>query len=68
MNLTSKIKEDSKRIRPIKSEVDRLCCDNKKILSNTSWKPNYNLDKGLEETIEWYKKFNHLYKSDIYNI
>ena len=57
MNLTSKIKEDSKRIRPIKSEVDRLCCDNKKILSNTSWKPNYNLDKGLEETIEWYKKF-----------
>ena len=68
MNLTSKIKEDSKRTRPAKSEVDRLCCDNKKILSNTSWKPNYNLEKGLEETIEWFKKFNHLYKSDIYHI
>jgi len=63
-----KIKEDSKRIRPKKSEVERLCCNNKKILENTSWKPTYDLDKGIKETIAWFKKFNNLHKSKIYNI
>ena len=53
------IKEDSKRIRPAKSEVDRLCCDNKKILEKTSWKPSCDLDVGLKETIEWFKKNNN---------
>jgi len=65
---TINVKEDLKRIRPKKSEVERLCCDNKKILGKTSWKPSYDLDKGLQETIEWFKKYNNLYKSDIYNI
>ena len=62
------IKEDLKRVRPLKSEVDRLCCDNKKILSKTNWKPNYDLNKGLEETIDWFKNNIKSYKSDIYHI
>ena len=68
MNLDLTIKEDSKRVRPKKSEVDRLCCDNKKILKNTAWKPSYDLDSGLKETINWFKKFHTLYKADIYHI
>ena len=68
MNSNISIKKESARIRPSKSEVDRLCCDNKKILTQTSWKPSYNLEKGLKETIDWFKKFNDLNKSDIYNI
>ena len=62
------IQEDSKRIRPMKSEVNRLSCNNKKILSNTSWKPNYDLNRGLEETIDWFKKNIKSYKSDIYHV
>lgn len=68
MNLKASIKEDPKRIRPEKSEVDRLCCDNKKILSETSWSPSYNLEKGLQETISWFEKFYKSYKSNIYHI
>ena len=58
------------RIRPGKSEVDRLLCDNTKIKNNTSWQPNYSLIKGLSEVIEWMKKpenINH-YKTEIYNV
>ena len=68
MNLDIPITEEPERIRPSQSEVDRLCCDNKKILNETKWKASYDLDKGLEETIKWYKAFQNLYKSDIYHI
>lgn len=68
INLEISIKEDSKRFRPSKSEVNRLCCDNKKILNTTNWKPAYDLDKGLEETVDWFKKYVSSYRSDIYHI
>lgn len=68
MNLNISIKEESQRIRPDQSEVDRLCCDNKKILNKTNWKASYNLDEGLKETIKWFKESQNLYKSDIYHI
>lgn len=63
-----KIKKDQKRIRPTRSEVERLCCNNKKLLKNTSWKPHFDLNSGLKETINWFKKFNNSHKSNIYNI
>jgi NAD dependent epimerase/dehydratase len=56
------------RIRPDKSEVERLMCDNSKILRETSWRPLYNLERGLTETIEWFKNNNHFYKTGIYNV
>ena len=62
------IKSDENRIRPENSEVERLFCDNKKILLKTSWKPDYYLKNGLIETIEWLTKNIHLYKSNIYNV
>ena len=62
------IESDSQRLRPIKSEVDRLHCDNTKIINNTNWKPQYTLDEGLQETIEWIDKHIKLYKPEIYNI
>ena len=61
------IKTDKNRIRPKNSEVNRLYCDNNKILKNTKWKPQYNLELGLKNTYEWFKK-NNSYKPDIYNI
>jgi NAD dependent epimerase/dehydratase len=63
-----KIATDRQRIRPQKSEVERLCCDNSKILKNTGWRPKYNLRKGLDQTIEWIKQNLESYKSQIYNV
>ena len=61
---------EKKRIRPEKSEVLRLKCDNKKLKKNTNWKPKYKLDDGLIELIKWLKKDNNLkyYKPKNYNI
>ena len=61
---------DAKRIRPKKSEVTRLWCDNQKIKKLTGFKPNYDMASGLKETINWFQQPLNLakYKSDIYNI
>jgi NAD dependent epimerase/dehydratase len=66
----AKIVTDPKRMRPEKSEVERLLGSNKTIKRLTGWRPQYSLDKGLRETVEWFKRKENLkiYKSDIYNV
>lgn len=59
---------DEQRIRPDKSEVERLFCNNTKIQANTLWKPNYTLESGLTETISWISNNLNYFKSDIYNV
>lgn len=59
---------DPKRIRPSKSEVERLCCNNKKIIENTNWMPKYTLKSGLEITIKWIQDNMDKYKVAIYNV
>ena len=61
------IKTDAKRVRPEKSEVNRLVCNNSKIKKYTNWQPKYNLEKGLKETIDWLEDNKKLFKPDIYN-
>lgn len=63
-----KITCDEERIRPEKSEVNRLWADNAKIKQLTGWEPKYTIDEGLAETIEWIKKNLQHYKTDIYNV
>lgn len=60
--------EDSVRIRPGKSEVDRLRCDNLSLIKNSNWVPGFTLSQGLAFTIEWLKTNISLYKTGIYNI
>ncbi|MBS4034540.1 MAG: NAD-dependent 4,6-dehydratase LegB [Ignavibacterium sp.] len=62
------IETDNNRIRPDNSEVERLMCNNSKLIDSTSWKPAYDLDKGLIETIDWLKQNMNNYKPDIYNV
>lgn len=66
----AKVVSDDVRLRPEKSEVERLLGSNSKILTLTDWKPKFNLDEGLKHTVEWFSKPENLrqYKSDIYNI
>lgn len=60
---------DPMRLRPSKSEVFRLCGDNRKIQSLTDWKPQISLREGLARTIAWFTSPENLahYKSGIYN-
>jgi NAD dependent epimerase/dehydratase len=46
---------DERRARPALSEVDRLHCDNKKIRTLTAWTPDFDLQTGLSETLNWWK-------------
>lgn len=62
------LKTDEQRVRPESSEVERLFCENEKVVKNTSWKPDFDLNNGLKETIKWIKKNITLYKPDIYNV
>ncbi len=59
---------DQQRVRPDKSEVERLFCDNRKIIASTNWKPDYTLESGLQETINWIQNNLLYFKSDIYNV
>jgi len=63
-----KIVTDEQRVRPDKSEVDRLYCDNSKIKKLTTWKPEYTLEAGLKETIDWFADNMKFYKPEIYNV
>lgn len=63
-----KILCDDERIRPEMSEVNRLWADNTKIKQLTDWTPNYSIDRGLEETVEWIKDNLQYFKTDIYNV
>ena len=61
---------DEQRKRPKKSEVFRLCCDNKKIKKLIDYKPKINIQNGLKKTIDWIIKPENfkMYKSKIYNV
>lgn len=62
------IKIDQQRIRPGKSEVERLLCDFSKAKELTGWTPKYTLEEGLKETIEWIRNNLKYFKTDIYNV
>ncbi|MCM1125496.1 MAG: NAD-dependent 4,6-dehydratase LegB [Lachnospiraceae bacterium] len=68
INPNARIICDEQRVRPEKSEVNRLLGSNEKIKSLTDWKPKYTFEQGIRETIEWVKQNLNAYKSDIYNI
>ena len=61
---------DEQRIRPEKSEVFRLWCDNAKIEKLTGFKPQVDIRQGLQKTIEWITEPKYLktYKEKIYNV
>ncbi|MCJ7682047.1 MAG: NAD-dependent epimerase/dehydratase family protein [Candidatus Aminicenantes bacterium] len=58
---------EGERLRPDKSEVQRLLCDSTRVLELTGWRPEYSLNKGLKETLSWFEKHLSLYKYDVYN-
>ena len=68
INPNARIICDEQRLRPEKSEVNRLLGSNEKIKKLTNWKPNYTFEQGIAETVEFFKGNLDKYKTDIYNI
>jgi dTDP-glucose 4,6-dehydratase len=74
MGADIQVLSDAQRLRPEKSEVDRLWASNAKAAELLAWKPAYgDLDgfrRGLAETVEWFSASENLgmYKADIYNL
>ncbi len=74
MNAEVEIECDEQRLRPEKSEVERLWADNSKALKLLQWSPEYGgaegFRRGLAETIAWFSEPANLarYKAGIYNL
>lgn len=68
MKVSPEIIKDKKRVRPRNSEVIELIGDNLKLKNNTDWKNNYSFEKGLKETINWFKKNKHKYNFIDYHV
>ena len=67
-----KVISDVQRIRPTKSEVNRLISKNTKAKKLIKWVPKYSgikgFERGIKETALWFKKNNRRFKSKIYNL
>ena len=74
MGVEVEIESEARRVRPEKSEVERLWADNGKARRLAGWMPAYGgregLRRGLGETVAWFGNPDHqrLYKPDEYNI
>lgn len=68
INPKARIICDEQRLRPEKSEVNRLLGSNTKIRELTDWKQQYTFEKGIAETIAWIRENINTYKVDIYNV
>lgn len=67
INPKARIVCDENRLRPEKSEVNRLLGSNKKIQVLTGWQQQYSFETGLQKTIEWIQSNQEKFKAGIYN-
>jgi nucleoside-diphosphate-sugar epimerase len=58
---------ESERLRPAKSEVMSLICNNTKAREVLGWQPQYTLEQGLERTLDYVERHLHQYKTTIFN-
>jgi len=70
LNQDAHIMMDEQRVRPENSEVFRLMGDNTLITTLTPWRPRYELNDGLRETVAWFRQPGNLarYKAWLYNV
>jgi NAD dependent epimerase/dehydratase len=63
---THRIVSDAERVRPDKSEVFELICDNSLALSLLGWRPTVSLDDGLVQAIDYVRLHRDQFKADQY--
>ena len=64
----AEVVQDQQRLRPDKSEVDRLLCDTSLLKVITDWESAYTLEQGLTLTADWVKSHPEHFKPDSYSI
>lgn len=62
------IVSDEQRIRPEKSEVHELICANAKAKERCGWEPQWSLEDGLKETVEFVRENPDLYRPKAYAV
>jgi NAD dependent epimerase/dehydratase len=70
MGVEVEAETDAQRLRPERSEVLRLWCDNRKMIELTGHRPSVSLEDGISRTVAWFSQGENLakYKTDIYNV
>ena len=68
IDLPVKVEIDPERLRPEKSEVQRLVADNKLAQQYLGWKPQVELTDGLNKTIAWIRKHMDRYQPGSYQV
>ena len=68
MNLSPKIITDKERVRPVKSEVQKLQCDNNKLKNNTQWVQKNTFKRGITKTIKWFLKNKKFFDFRSYHV
>ncbi len=68
LGLELEIDLDRQRLRPEKSEVERLLADNTLARQILAWEPKVTLEQGLQQTIEWMRHHTDDYRPDSYTV
>lgn len=68
MNADLPIKSSDERVRPEKSEVFTLICDNSRAREAMGWRPQVSLDEGLAQVIEWVRANPSLFRAEEYTV
>jgi nucleoside-diphosphate-sugar epimerase len=62
------IVRDEQRIRPLGSEVERLCADNRLAGELLGWRPQVGLRDGLQKTLDWLRENSNQYRTGVYAV
>lgn len=68
INPKARVVCDEQRLRPEKSEVNRLLGCNEKIMRLTDWRQQYTFEQGIAETVEFLRNNLYRYKPEVYNL
>ena len=68
MGVSPTIEQEDQRLRPEKSEVERLCGDASKAKRLCGWEPRVSLREGLDRTIQWVREHRDYFKADTYRV
>ncbi len=68
INPEAKIVCEEERLRPEKSEVNRLLGDATKLRQMTGWQPAYTFEQGLAETIAWIREHMDAFRTGVYSL
>lgn len=68
INPSIEILSEKNRVRPTKSEVEKLICDNHRAADLVGWYPSTSLEEGLLKTIKFIEENKNIYRPNLYTI